>query len=1589
MNQKSERRLEDRKRSAWLRDLAILERRVTGRTHSILPFIIIALLVATSFSVIPPLWHNGSSHVQITPAASTGVAASVGVSASYYTLSGESNTAYTFKVPLCQNTTFSQIPAFSSSLAWTKESSTVASWTQDFASPSTGALYIGMFRDEINVELDQAAFKIGSAVISDSIVAYIGTVYANLTAPDGSTYTWSHVFDDCASVYANTFYAYVDPQWTVYGSPYTEQVGGWSVAFSDVLPSGYSWYTMPSGMTSDTGSQTNSVSSSATGSNTAINGIIGFHYEPETCVFNIPSDEASYDVVFGSPSISEISAEYCGSSTILTASSPSTAGLLSGTDAIRFVTGSVSGDPNPGGSGATATSDTAVTYSITLENQEQASLNNVASYYSSSISYTPANPSPNEFTYAIPFSFSTPSGAYFGPYESGTNSLTTGTAAFVPDVTVSDLEQVDYGCTQAAFFVSLNNGSYAQQSNEQYHTYTYSSTYSSSQTIDNYIQTISAANTAPGYKSSYLDFTGTGSEAELYFNITQPDFAGEAESVTILWGDGQTSTSTGTSLSLVFTHSYASTGTFTISAEFENTPSTTLGGLSSLSGPTQVYTWQVSIGVSITPPYGTALTTGEGVTMHFTAVHDIVGSISAYDSGSEFLTHTFNAGSGSLTMYPPSAGLTGFTLTIDFDGAFYSVQYQFSAPLYPSLNATFAVEIGANSLTKQYPISVTNTGSTSTGSSTMELEEASSYWSAYLNPDLSNVLFRYANGSLIPSMLVTYSSTNAEWYLGIYSLSPGASANMLQIFYPTAEAVFINTTLPVPTAYLDPAIGSVENSTIVNSSNLSFVHYSSVASYPPSPMNQSFTYFIPNYFNFRYVQINYNDSWLYQYSSPTYVSQDLSYNSEVLFSNVTGVSEFTLSFAQPSTLIGTPVEVSIQLQDGNQTINAGDLSEFIIQDRYTPFGTSGLQYLNESSEYFMVPFGSVDRFYILDPWNAVVGISSSVLIDGSSFSFVIQLLLTLVTVQFVNTSATTIHLSQNGIAATFNSYLAFYVANSSSYTWFTDIFDASLGHNVNYSGTFRSDAPSETLWVNVTAPLAQVTVSVNAYTGSGAGPLFSYPPDNVTLNINGIDYQIDEPLTFQVGEALNMKVLDPLGAVMAQDNITVGGTIQSFTLQIGTPSYELSFRNDEQAAPGSQLATEYINVSEGSQAFVFTDMVGDTASLYLAAGTYHLYLHDNATFSTNITLSENQNYVIFGQQLLTSQQFNSRIGQIYNSTDHFSIVPKNVPSLIQTGSPVSLDFGMYCSNGTPLTIPQVRQFVSNSTVTLESGSLSVPLSVTETSYLVINFTAPASSGSYVLFIEGYLSSGGSTISAEYSIPITFQASVQVGMQMTLTVSAQIEAKTLTNGTVNVEYGNGTSLDSRYTRSVLANLTILIYRNGNLIATAHPYYVAPGIIGFGLNISATGNSYTIYANVSRTLIAGSYAFASAHSGFAVVGYNPTTGPPNSVSQIGAYLSNNIDLLASIIGVLAAAYYVIRFFRRRSLTRKSEENTAGLNIESTIIEKVLAGIPLTPTEQVIYDKIPKDELNRIINLATSGKIRQIKEKAKKVKKQNENV
>ena len=108
MVSKSERREEDRKRARWLRDLSTLERRVVSRPHALIAFILVIVMLASSFAVLSLNGNSGqpaagpqASHSF--GSASTDPSASVNVAASYYTLASESNTQYTFQVPLCDN----------------------------------------------------------------------------------------------------------------------------------------------------------------------------------------------------------------------------------------------------------------------------------------------------------------------------------------------------------------------------------------------------------------------------------------------------------------------------------------------------------------------------------------------------------------------------------------------------------------------------------------------------------------------------------------------------------------------------------------------------------------------------------------------------------------------------------------------------------------------------------------------------------------------------------------------------------------------------------------------------------------------------------------------------------------------------------------------------------------------------------------------------------------------------------------------------------------------------------------------------------------------------------------------------------------------------------------------------------------------------------------------------------------------------------------------------------------------------------------------------------------------------------------------
>ena len=525
--------------------------------------------------------------------------------------------------------------------------------------------------------------------------------------------------------------------------------------------------------------------------------------------------------------------------------------------------------------------------------------------------------------------------------------------------------------------------------------------------------------------------------------------------------------------------------------------------------------------------------------------------------------------------------------------------------------------------------------------------------------------------------------------------------------------------------------------------------------YYPNPLLQAFTYFIPDYFNERYIQVNWNASWISSVYSPSYKGSVYPYAAETLFSNVTNVGEVSVVYNQPSTQLGQSVFIDASLYSNGLPIQSGYTSQFYMGVEYTQFGQSTVNYANESSMYFELPmFGANATFTVYDAWSQAVGIVSGVIVTAGTIDLSVNLQVTQVGIRVINTTLSSIEVSANNIYQNISTYQDFYFLNDSSLTWYASVFDLSLGQNVNYSGIFHPKGFASTLYVNVTAPLATLVVNAESYVSSYVGPLSSKPPDNVTLLLNGIEYQLGQQAAFFVGNTVNIRILDVTGDVLANETVTLEASQNFQNLYIGKPSYVLSFVNKEQAIPGSTLATEIINLTNTgtNRSYVFTDMVGDSVSLYLAQGVYHLFLHDNATFNTTVNLTANQNYVIFGQQLVTIQQFNSIMNKTYSNTNHFSIIPKNFQQIVATNTFESFAFNMYCANGTAMPPSLVVQFVENSETSLQNSQVSVPVSATELgSELITNFTTPKVSGSFTLFIEGYVSISGVQVSGRFTV----------------------------------------------------------------------------------------------------------------------------------------------------------------------------------------------------------------------------------------------
>ena len=274
-----------------------------------------------------------------------------------------------------------------------------------------------------------------------------------------------------------------------------------------------------------------------------------------------------------------------------------------------------------------------------------------------------------------------------------------------------------------------------------------------------------------------MAFTGSSDTAELYFNATQPDFGGESLTLLVSWGDGSSSTLTGDApYNFTADHTYASTGTYTVTATLENNPDPSSHSLSSLAISSIVYTYTIAVYPSPFPKPLAQLETGDHIYLNFSTLHDIVHEVTLKIDGSAVDSWVINSQTGSLEYNPSTyAGKTGFKATWVFDGANYSYSVEYGAPFYPLYTSNYLVATFSNSELNEYPIGLTNSGSNATGTYQQMVTVSSSSIGYENNSAWSNIQFTYGNGTVIYSWLQSVNSTSATYWLKLNSIPAGGS----------------------------------------------------------------------------------------------------------------------------------------------------------------------------------------------------------------------------------------------------------------------------------------------------------------------------------------------------------------------------------------------------------------------------------------------------------------------------------------------------------------------------------------------------------------------------------------------------------------------------------------------------------------------------------------------------------------------------------------------------------------------------------------------------------------------------------------------
>ena len=646
-------------------------------------------------------------------------------------------------------------------------------------------------------------------------------------------------------------------------------------------------------------------------------------------------------------------------------------------------------------------------------------------------------------------------------------------------------------------------------------------------------------------------------------------------------------------------------------------------------------------------------------------------------------------------------------------------------------------------------------------------------------------------------------------------------------------------------------------------------------------------------------------------------------------------------------------------------------NSFALNVSFTPYFSISSNYFHPAASIFRLPEWSSANLHVTDSYGQAIGTLSNFLIASQSTQASVYLNITTLQFVFVNASEGFVNLAYGSTNLSY--YSTAYVANNSVYDWSVSIYSLLNGKQEKYAGSVATDTPTQTLTIYANPPPASLTVAVFAYDGSGQGEVTTSGSPSINLFINHARYPAGDTFNGHVDQTVNITVTDQLNQTLYASNYTLMEVSNSLVISIKSPSYILEMHNDEQAPPNSTLATEVIKVTNRATGVnaSFKNSVGQSLDIYLLQGNYTLYLHDNATFNANVTLNQSEFYIIFGQQLLTLQEFNAKQNEIYNNTAHLMVTPVVAPVDSLQGSPIQYRLDLQFPNGTSLNDSNTRGIVQNGTFAFylnANGTLATQATLLagSSSDVMAQLTI-SKPGSYNGIFLSFISSSGSIFSMRYSatLQILSLSNFSYGIKVALSGPLTVQVNHTASFFVLLTYSNGSALNYSDTLSAQHNITVTVYHDGLFIATLPVSLVSAGKLTFTYTPLQLSSGYSIIVIVSPTTIGTAKASAESTLSFSAVGYNPTLSPSQDVlNSLVRFLSGSTNLIVILITIAGGLYGTYRFLRRRRIRLEQKLEAVDSAIQAQIIAQNLTA----EQRQAVIRAIPVKVKRKLINVIT---------------------